>query len=214
MGYRELRKFIQPLTRRASKDETATKFQITLARIQQYVVRNDDNDWKRSVNCGITWVGDAIAISTRQLSKLIGKCKSSINSGFRTLGYATVLTNLEHAALLTRVFPFMMDNSTELRQWTVRKTTGTPPTIEPVEDMAIGQLVIPLASSIPVQDDLSQRSLNPTLSRSSYGTTTILINNVRDPLEINPTHTYSCSGLPRKPYPKFCQRKNEVISVC
>jgi hypothetical protein len=68
MGYCELRKFIQPLTRRASKDEIARKFHLTLTRIRQYVVRNDENDWKRSVNCGITWVGDAIATSTRQLS--------------------------------------------------------------------------------------------------------------------------------------------------
>jgi hypothetical protein len=72
---------------------------------------------------------------------------------------------LEHAALRAKAFPFMMDNSTELQQWTLWATTGTPPKIEPVEDMAKGQLAFPSVLYITIQDDLFTEVVEPnTLS--------------------------------------------------
>jgi hypothetical protein len=175
MGYCELRKFIEPLTARASREKTAKQFRVILTEIRQYVVRNDGNDWKRSVICGIAWLADDIAISTRQLSKLIGKCKSSVNSGFQSLGYGTVPTNLEHAILLSKIFPFMMDNSIELRQWTVRAMSGDTPTIERGQNRAgpnttKEELEVSSAESIPMWDSAFTDALEPsTLSVLLWG---------------------------------------------
>jgi hypothetical protein len=118
--YCQLRKMIHPLTVRTTRDQLAIKFYVMVGQIQQYSVRNDADDWKRCLVCGVVWLDGAIAISTRQLRMLIGKCKSSINAGFQSLGYTTVPMTSQYASHLTSFFPFFVQNGNEVRQWTMR----------------------------------------------------------------------------------------------
>ena len=108
--------------RRNKSLETFTEI---IETIHSYVVRNDNDDWKRALVCGVCWLGkDAVAINTRQLRLLIAKCKSSINGSFQQMGYCTLPAGTESASSLIKYFPFLRDNFSELRQWTVRRRSN------------------------------------------------------------------------------------------
>jgi hypothetical protein len=121
LGYESLREAIDPLTVRTTRALLGEKFQEIIGTIRDYAVRGDADDWKRCLVCGVAWLDDSLAISTRQLCKLIRKCKSSINSGLQAIGYETVLLSPEHATSLIRFFPFMRSRIDEMRQWTIRR---------------------------------------------------------------------------------------------
>ena len=97
-----------------------------LGAIKSFILRNDGDDWKRGLVCGIWWIGDNIAINTRQLKLLISKCKSSVNALFQSLGYATVPSSNEFSTSLMCAFPCLKENFSELRQWTARVPNGRP----------------------------------------------------------------------------------------
>jgi hypothetical protein len=119
-GYLDLQRTITPLGLRADKDQIGARFQIILSHVHCFAIRHDDNDWKRCVVCGIAWLNRFIAISTRQFGRLVHKCRSSINAGFQAIGFGTVPTSPERAAVLIRFFPFLINNCNEMRQWTIR----------------------------------------------------------------------------------------------
>ena len=119
--YLELTEAINPLTFRTSKDRLTLKFNIILNMIYDFVMYRDEDQWKRSLICGVAWLNDALAICTAQFSKLINRCKSSVNIGFQSMGYHNTQATVELASELMKVFPFMMKNSNEMRQWTFRK---------------------------------------------------------------------------------------------
>lgn len=125
-AYLELRKFIHPLTIRTTRKKLAARFNFILQQIFHYIARSPENAWKRSLCCGVSRVGIDIAVSTRQMCTLLGKCKSSINGGFQALGYEVVPTSTQHATELMKTFPFMMENCAEMRQWTIRSKMAEP----------------------------------------------------------------------------------------
>jgi hypothetical protein len=88
--------------------------------IHAFVIRNDADDWKRALVCGICWLRGSIAINTRQLRLLVSKCKSSINAMFQNIGYVTVPTTTDYGAAIAQFFPAIKDNFAELRKWTIR----------------------------------------------------------------------------------------------
>jgi hypothetical protein len=120
MKYRQLQCLIDPLLLRTTRQQLPVKFQIIIQQIQEYVVRHDEDDWKRNLVCGIIWLADAVAISTRQLCKLIRKCKTSINFGFQSIGYVTVAMNPKYASVLMHTLPVFARGSSQIRQWTIR----------------------------------------------------------------------------------------------
>jgi hypothetical protein len=127
-GYDQLRQLIDRFTARANRDVVATNFEKIINLIRSYAIREDGADESRCLACGLVWLNDnALAISTRQLSKLLRKCKSAINFGFQSLGYGTVSITAAHASRLAQMFPFMKDNSCEMRQWTIRGLFGELP---------------------------------------------------------------------------------------
>jgi hypothetical protein len=86
-AYRHLRKQIDPLSIRTTCEQSAPKFRIVLAKIQEYAIRHDQSDWARCLVCGVIWLSrGCLAISTRQLCKLVHRCKSSFNFCFQSLG--------------------------------------------------------------------------------------------------------------------------------
>jgi hypothetical protein len=118
--YRQLRQRIDPLSFRSARHELALKFQVVVREIQQYCIRSDEDDWKRCVICGIVWLDGALTISTRQLRRLIGKCKSSINAGFQSLGYETSSMSSHQVSELMRWLSLLVHHGPEAREWTIR----------------------------------------------------------------------------------------------
>jgi hypothetical protein len=98
--------------------------------IRSFVMRNDADDWKRGLVCGICWLDADIAINTRQLRLLLSKCKSSINAMFQAIGYSTVPTTNDFAGALATLFPVIKDNFGELRKWTIRSAKVGDVTIQ------------------------------------------------------------------------------------
>lgn len=96
-------------------------FSDALDKIKKFAIRNDSDDWKRCLVCGICWLPEGIAINTHQLKILIFKCKSSINGSLQKMGYNVNLGRTEAANAMTSSIPFLKNSSSELRQWTVRK---------------------------------------------------------------------------------------------
>ncbi|OHS98885.1 hypothetical protein TRFO_34791 [Tritrichomonas foetus] len=125
--YGRLRQTILPLNYRTSKKQIRNKFQVIVKKINEYIYRAEDDQWKRSLVCGLLWLADrSAALCTRQLCKLIGRCKSSVNSGFQAIGLVNVPITTEYASALMKAFPFMIDNCTEMRQWTFRAPMNQP----------------------------------------------------------------------------------------
>jgi hypothetical protein len=91
-----------------------------LSNLQTFIMRNDQDDWRRGLVCGICWVHNAVAINIRQLQILMARCKASINSMFQNIGYRAVPICTEYAAGLSEFFPSLKGNFRELRRWTIR----------------------------------------------------------------------------------------------
>ncbi|KAK8896253.1 hypothetical protein M9Y10_014150 [Tritrichomonas musculus] len=96
-------------------------FSDALDKIKNFAIRDESDDWKRCLVCGICWLPEGIAINTHQLKILIFKCKSSINGSLQKMGYNVTLGRTEAANAMTSSIPFLKNSSSELRQWTVRK---------------------------------------------------------------------------------------------
>jgi hypothetical protein len=127
--YLHLRQQLDAFTVRTSRDRVATQFKEIITKIVNYCLRNNEDDWKRFLVCGLVWLqpeveidhhDGAFALSTRQLCKLVQRCKSSINAGFQSIGYVTTSTSLAHTSAFLRIFPTMRNNMEEMRQWTIR----------------------------------------------------------------------------------------------
>jgi hypothetical protein len=124
--YYGLRKRLQPLSLRTARDELATRFHLILSEIKQYSMQHNSDDWRRCLICGIAWLdGESLAISTRQLCKLIGKCKSSVNAGFQSLGYSISPMTSQNTSQLMSIFPFLAQGYKQVRQWTMRTHMAT-----------------------------------------------------------------------------------------
>ena len=119
--YFELQHIISNSDKRYKRNKRIESLQEALDMIHNFCIRNNADDWKRCLVCGVCWMGQDIAINTRQLRLLIDKCKSSINGALSKMGYGTApIKSVITAALLTYI-PFLKGNFVEQRQWTVRR---------------------------------------------------------------------------------------------
>lgn len=149
--------FSQPSCKNRRNKSSETFSEIVKA-LKAFVVQNNAGDVDRALVCGICFLGEAIAINTRQLRLLISKCKSSINGSFQALGYGTVPSGSDCTAALIRFFPFLKDNFSELRQWTIRqkiKETNSLP-------LQLAQIIQNQAKG-PIVSMSSQPALPPPL---------------------------------------------------
>ena len=123
MEYNNLRNEIAKTIATSGRSHFCKSFGAIVNVIEKYVVRHNTDDNKRSLVCGIVWMNnkEILALNTRQLTTLIGKCKSSVNAGFQSIGYSTVPMEAEPAAELAGTFPFLRESFGLMRQWTLRR---------------------------------------------------------------------------------------------
>jgi hypothetical protein len=124
MDYMELQKSFADVGVQRRKGQSSG-FNEMLERVQSYAIRDDGGDCKLCVVCGIFWLKNAIAVSTRQLTKLTGKCKSSINAGFNSIGFRVLPMGVEHVAELINKCPLMKNFNAEMREWSIRAKEDT-----------------------------------------------------------------------------------------
>ena len=102
------------------RNKSAETFQDVINTIKIYVMRGDDSDINRGIVCGLFWCGDDLAINTRQLRLLLGRCKSSINGSLQMIGYTSPSSNSDQSSKLMTIFPQWKERFQEMRQWTLR----------------------------------------------------------------------------------------------
>ena len=119
--YKTLQRDLSSTTCRNIRNQRLDQFKDMLELIKIYINRFDENDWKRSLVCGICWLNEGIAINTMQFSGLLGKCKSSINGSLQMLGYKPFpCSSSQNKELLDKI-PYLKQNPAEIKQWTLRK---------------------------------------------------------------------------------------------
>lgn len=95
---------------------------------------NAENKWKRCLVCGICFFDNSIALNIPQLSKVIFKGRSSINSGLKMMGYNANTIMASECKELLDAIPILNTNIIECRLWTVRHKTKSseskPPQID------------------------------------------------------------------------------------
>jgi hypothetical protein len=114
------------------RGRSTAQFGVMLDLIKAFVVRGDEDDLSRSLVCGLLWMSNGLAVNIQQMKLLTSKCKSSINGSFGHLGYLPVQSGADTAGELIQAFPFMKDQFSELRQWTIRKPSedsGAKPSV-------------------------------------------------------------------------------------
>ena len=125
--YNSLRSKFASHTNQSADRQQFSNFSANLALIKEFCIRNNDDDWKRDIVCGICWINDDIAVNNSQFSILINENKSNINNSFQKLGYSIFKDRVESIRLLTEKIPFLKDNYHELKEWTVRHFKATTP---------------------------------------------------------------------------------------
>ena len=116
-------KMSKALAEPTSKNKRNTKvsdFENILEAIDIYINHEPLDKWKRCLATGVFMFEGGIAVNNRRLKILVHKCKTSINTSLKGLGYTMITcTSAECQELLTAI-PFLANNQHELRQWTVR----------------------------------------------------------------------------------------------
>jgi hypothetical protein len=105
-------------SRRAERFDT---FRERLNSVRDFVERNDDDSWKRSLVCGLFFLRNSLAVNIQQVRILFGKCKSLINGSLQQLGYsAERATPEEYEELILRL-PGQVADAFELKKWSMRR---------------------------------------------------------------------------------------------
>jgi len=127
MGYNSLRLMLATPDRRNRRNKSVQSFAEIIYTIKSYIIRNDGHDWTRALVCGVVWLTYMVVVNTRQLRILLGRCKSSINGSFQSLGYIPIVPDINANSQFINSFSIFKDNSAELRQWTFRSLPTPPP---------------------------------------------------------------------------------------
>lgn len=112
-----LQKYISNSEIRYKRYKKVESLKEALCITYNYCIRNDLDDMKRCFVCGVFWIGNDIAINTKQLSRLISKCKPSINGTLSDMGYRVCPINNQ----LNSYIQFLSGNIDEQKQWNIRK---------------------------------------------------------------------------------------------
>lgn len=137
--YRELQKILTSPENRYARNRRIETLKESLEEIRKFCIRNDENDWKRCLVCGVIWLNEnkssndvkkkneeknnfeSISINIRQLKVILDKSKSTINGAMAKMGFVTFPTKGDDQDILYKAMPYFEGKYFEMRQWTIRK---------------------------------------------------------------------------------------------
>ena len=167
-GYNQLKDRFHKEVANAKRGEKVEMFNKRLKIIKEYVVRNDDDDWKRSFAAGVIFLDNYIAINIKQLILLMGKCKSSINGSLHQLGYIARPASKETDENLINSFPIFSKDRRELKKWTIRqKKSSRRKQLKQLQEHKIEEKIMeneePLVDE-PKQEEIPRRVALPSIT--------------------------------------------------
>ena len=119
--YRALSKMFRDSIQGRQRNHRIENFNELLCMIRNFAQRDDGDDWKRCLVCGVVFFNNShLAINTHQLSLIYDKCKSSINGALKHLGWKTTISRGDLDPQLIDFFPILKGQTAKLRQWSVR----------------------------------------------------------------------------------------------
>lgn len=148
-AYMEIQADLAAPSHRYNRHKRIATFTEMLDTIKSFCIQGNDDDWKRSLVCGIAWLGNDIAINTRQLRVLLGKSKSSINGALAKMGYETIPSKNQDSTALQEAIPFLKGNFAENRQWTVRRKNS------------LNNLIVESVPQSPISPSIQDASSEP-----------------------------------------------------
>ncbi|OHT16000.1 hypothetical protein TRFO_42123 [Tritrichomonas foetus] len=119
--YKELREKVGSPENRYTRNRRLITLKDSFDAIRAFCIKNDEDDWKRCMVCGLCWIDDSICVNIRQLHLIINKSKSTINGALLKMGYSTVPSTGDQRIVVTQAIPYLQNRFNDLRQWTVRK---------------------------------------------------------------------------------------------
>lgn len=167
--YNRMRAAMSAPSNKNQRNKRIETFSESLEMIRKYAVRGESDDWRRCLVCGVFWLPEGLAINTHQLRILIFKCKSSINGSLQKMGYAASLGRTEAATAMVGSVPFLKDNATELRQWTVRRQgngepglfSSPPESTRPVHSIVLPVVNLGVVGNESRSDPYNDLDMNP-----------------------------------------------------
>lgn len=118
--YLHMREAFQSEQEHSAHDRHQSHFGEQIQRINRWVDTRIVQRQMRGLIAGLISCGAYICVNTRQLQKLLGRCKSSINNGFQQLGYCSVKSKSQARQCLLTTLPCLVKDQGLSRQWTVR----------------------------------------------------------------------------------------------
>ena len=155
--YNDLKQEIQKLVNDNGKAKFCKLFGKITRLIEDYIAKDESGANERALICGYLYIGKMLAINTRQLMHLVGKCKSSINSGFQAIGYKVIPMDAESAVTLMKTYPFLKNQISLTRQWTLR---SKEPYVQETEKDIQAVLTRTLAETPLKPLEIEQKPLN------------------------------------------------------
>lgn len=134
------------------EDRHRISFTQEIQMIINFVERLPDNRDVRAINAGFAFFGAYICINTRQLKKVMSRCKSSINSSLQSLGYSSIKTKSKTFECLRTVIPTLGEDQDIAKQWTVRfspSVRGYPFVLKPIVRPVIHPMPV-LKKTVPL----------------------------------------------------------------
>jgi hypothetical protein len=140
--YFRLRASFEQNPKMSSKDRRVIAFPRELQAVLSYLERSSENKEARCIVTGLCFVGAVVCINTRQLKRLLNRCKSSINGSFQQLGYVAVRTKSKARSCAVAALPALERDQSLLRQWTCRVISDAAPVcfVSTFADVAFPQI--------------------------------------------------------------------------
>ena len=111
---------------RSRKDKKVQDLQNCIQKIRDYCIREDPEDKNRCFVCGIFWIEYGIAVNIENLQILIRKCRSSINTTLRKMGYELTEGRCDANTFFKKIIPDCINLSRrEERLWSFRSDAKT-----------------------------------------------------------------------------------------
>ena len=100
------------------KENHLISFQKDLNSVMSFIERRPECREERAIISGFYFTGSFICVNTRQLKFLMGRCKSSLNNGFQSLGYMSAKAKSKQWFM--NCLPSLLNDNNLFRQWTIR----------------------------------------------------------------------------------------------
>lgn len=107
------------------RESHLASFQHDLNAVLRFIDRRPERREERAILAGLYTTGSFICVNTRMLKSAMGRCKSSLNNGFQSLGF--VSAKAKSKQWFASCLPSLVGDPNIFRQWTIRCAEGALP---------------------------------------------------------------------------------------